>query len=72
MRFEGTKAYVATDDLKIAVNAAINPADVELPAGKVKLTSAGSMAFGPPGRYSGLGENRRVHGVLAVPVTEWE
>ena len=23
MRFEGTKAYVATDDLKIAVNAAI-------------------------------------------------
>ena len=24
MRFEGTKGYVATDDLKIAVNAAIN------------------------------------------------
>ena len=23
MRFEGTKAYVATDDLKVAVNAAI-------------------------------------------------
>ena len=24
MRFEGTKGYVATDDLKVAVNAAIN------------------------------------------------
>ncbi len=33
----------------LSVMAAKNPADVDLPAGKVKIANAGALAFGPPG-----------------------
>ena len=53
MRFEGTKGYVATDDLKVAVNAAIN---LERPllvkgepgTGKTRLAEEVAAALGTP------------------------
>src|SRR5260370_29568829 len=53
MRFEGTSAYVATDDLKVAVNAAIN---LERPllvkgepgTGKTVLALEIAKALAPP------------------------
>ncbi|MEO0679637.1 MAG: MoxR family ATPase [Pseudomonadota bacterium] len=57
MRFDGTRDYVATDDLKIAVNAAIA---LERPL----------LVKGEPG--TGKTElARQVAGALAVPMLEW-
>ena len=43
MRFEGTSAYIATDDLKVAVNAAHDVADVN-GDGKLGLDDVGAAA----------------------------
>src|SRR4051812_17175078 len=42
-------AAVLSCALGLSVMAARNPADIDLPAGKVQLATAGAMAFGPPG-----------------------
>ena len=57
MRFEGTKAYVATDDLKVAVNAAITlerpllvkgePVTIRTPADAVQHDARLNRIVGP-------------------------
>ena len=42
-------AAVLSCVLGLSVMAAKNPADVDLPAGKVNMKNAGALAFGPPG-----------------------
>ena len=57
MKFTGTQDYIATDDLKVAVNAAIT---LERPL----------LVKGEPG--TGKTElARQVAGALGVPITEW-
>lgn len=57
MRFEGTQAYVATDDLKVAVNAAVT---LERPL----------LVKGEPG--TGKTElARQVAAALDLPMIEW-
>ena len=45
----GTAIAVLSCALGLSVMAARNPADIDLPAGKVQMTTAGALAFGPPG-----------------------
>ena len=72
MRFEGTSAYVATDDLKVAVNAAIaleRPLLVKGEPGTGKTVLALEIAQGPlrpPDRVAHQVDNQGVAGSLRI------